>query len=101
LSIDQACELYSKLIKEYTGFEMPGEYWLLHHILPESIMYVPSYLLAGVRAAELDVYIRNKYGDEWWKEKQAGKDLREIMKPGGKIDYPCFQILIAIHFCRI
>ncbi|HET7391674.1 MAG TPA: M3 family metallopeptidase, partial [Nitrososphaeraceae archaeon] len=41
LSIHQACELYSKLIKEYTGFEIPGEYWLLHHILPESIMYVP------------------------------------------------------------
>ena len=45
LSIDQACDLYSGLIKEYTGFEMPGEYWLLHHILPESIVYVPSYLM--------------------------------------------------------
>lgn len=33
LSIDEASELYSKLIKEYTGFEIPGEYWLLHHIL--------------------------------------------------------------------
>jgi hypothetical protein len=51
LSIHQASELYSRLIKEYTGFKMPGEYWLLHHILPESIMYVPSYLLAAVRAA--------------------------------------------------
>jgi len=26
LSIDQACDLYSRLIKEYTGFEVPGEY---------------------------------------------------------------------------
>jgi hypothetical protein len=60
LSIDQACKVYSELIREYTGFDMPGEYWLLHHILPESIMYVPSYLLAAVRAAELDAHIGNK-----------------------------------------
>jgi hypothetical protein len=93
LSIHQACEVYSKLIKEYTGFEIPGEYWLLHHILPESIMYVPSYLLAAVRAAELEIYIRNKYGDKWWKEKQPGKDLRKIMKPGARIDLPVFSKL--------
>ena len=49
--MDQASEAYSKLIKEYTGFEMPGEYWLLHHILPDSIMYVPSYLLAVIMAS--------------------------------------------------
>jgi hypothetical protein len=93
LSIDQACELYFRLIKEYTGFEIPGEYWLLHHILPQSIMYVPSYLLAAVRAAELNNYMINKFGEEWWREKEAGKDLREIMKPGAKIDLPIFSNL--------
>jgi oligoendopeptidase F len=98
LSIHQASELYSRLIKEYTGFEMPGEYWLLHHILPESIMYVPSYLLAAVRAAELDMYARNKYGDKWWKEKEAGKDFREIMKPGAKIDLSMFSNLDSHTF---
>ena len=98
LSIDQASELYTRLIKEYTGFEMPGEYWLLHHILPESIMYVPSYLLAAVRAAELEIYVRNKHGDKWWKEKQAGKDLREIMKPGAKIDVSIFSKLDSSIF---
>ena len=45
LTVDEASDVYSRLIKEYMGFEIPGEYWLLHHILPESIMYVPSYLL--------------------------------------------------------
>jgi hypothetical protein len=93
LSIEKASELYSRLIKEYTGFEIPGEYWLLHHILPESIIYVPSYLLAAVREAELDAYIKNKYGDKWWKEKNAGKELREIMKPGAKIDLSKFSKL--------
>ena len=100
LSVSQACELYSRLIKEYTGFEIPGEYWLLHHILPESIMYVPSYLLAAVRAAELDNYVRNKYGDKWWKEKEAGKDLREIMKPGAKIDLSIFSNLDSNMFLQ-
>jgi oligoendopeptidase F len=100
LSIDQACELYSRLIKEYTGFEIPGEYWLLHHILPESIMYVPSYLLAAVRAAELNNYMINRFGEEWWREKEAGKDLREIMKPGAKIDLSIFSNLDSNVFLR-
>ncbi len=100
LSIDQACELYSRLIKEYIGFEVPGEYWLLHHILPQSIMYVPSYLLAAVRATELDNYMKNIFGEEWWREKEAGKDLREIMKPGAKIDLSIFSNLDSNVFLR-
>jgi oligoendopeptidase F len=100
LSIDKACELYSRLIKEYTEFEVPGEYWLLHHILPQSIMYVPSYLLAAVRATELDNYMRNRFGEEWWREKEAGKDLREIMKPGAKIDLSIFSNLDSNVFLR-
>jgi hypothetical protein len=91
LSVAKACQVYSKLIKEYTEFEVPGEYWLLHHILPESIMYVPSYLLAAVRAAELEAYLRNKFGDMWWREKEAGKSLREIMRPGAAIDLSLFS----------
>ena len=63
-------------------------------------MYVPSYLLAAVRAAELDNYVRNKYGDKWWKEKEAGKDLREIMKPGAKIDLSIFSNLDSKTFLR-
>jgi hypothetical protein len=38
-------------------------------------MYVPSYLLAAVRATELDNYMKNRFGEEWWREKEAGKDL--------------------------
>lgn len=56
-------------------------------------MYVPSYLLALVRAAELDNHIRNSHGDRWWKEKEAGKELRDMMKPGAKIDLSVFSNL--------
>ncbi len=100
LSIYKASELYTKLIKGYTGFDMPGEYWLLHHIRPESIMYVPIYPLAVVRASELDIYIRNRYGDKWWKEKDTGEDLREIMKPRPKIDLSILSHLDSNKFLQ-
>lgn len=98
LSMDKACDVYSRLIKEYTGFEIPGEYWLLHHILPESIMYVPSYLLAAVRASELEMYLRNRFGDKWWREKESGRNLVEIMKPGAAIDLSIFSKLDSSLF---
>jgi len=72
---------------------MPGEYWLLHHILPDAIMYVPSYLLAAVRAAELDRHLRDRFGDEWWTRTEAGSHIREIMEPGAKIDLSRFSRL--------
>jgi hypothetical protein len=100
LSIEDANVLYSKLIKEYTGFEMPGEYWMLHHILPDAIMYVPSYLLAAVRAKELDIYLQNKFGENWWADENAGKHLREIMKPGAKIELERFSKLDSSLFIK-
>ncbi len=72
----------------------------MHHILPESIMYVPSYLLAAVRASELDIYIGNKHGEKWWTEKEAGKDLREIMKHGAKMDLSVFSKLDSNMFLQ-
>ena len=56
-------------------------------------MYVPSYLIAAVRAAELDTYMKNRFVGIWWKEKEAGKDLREIMKPWAEIDLAIFSKL--------
>lgn len=98
LTIDKASEIYSKLLREYTGLDVPGEYWLLHHILPEAIMYVPSYLIAAVRAYELENYIRNKFGDLWWNDKQAGEELKQIMKPGAKLDLAIFSKLETRSF---
>jgi hypothetical protein len=100
LTVDEASDVYSRLIKEYTGFEIPGEYWLLHHILPESIMYVPSYMLAAVRAAELDHYMQNNFGDKWWTEIGAGRALRAIMEPGANIDLSQFSKLDSNVFVK-
>lgn len=93
LSMEKASDLYSKLVKEYTGLEMPGEYWMLHHILPDAVMYVPSYLLAAVRAAELDSHLQGRFGEEWWAQTETGSYIREIMEPGAGIDLSRFSRL--------
>ena len=100
LNASQASDLYSSLMREYLGVDMPGEYWLLHHILPETIMYVPSYLIAAVRAFELEKYIVDKFGDKWWCEKKAGDELRNIMNQGAGIDLSIFSRLDAKGFLK-
>jgi hypothetical protein len=100
LSMEKASDLYARLIKEYTGFEIPGEYWMLHHILPDAVMYVPSYLIAAVRAVEFDHHLQGKFGDEWWTEVEAGKYIREIMQPGASINLSRFSRLDSGLFMR-
>ena len=65
------------------GIELPGAYWKLHHILPEAMMYVPSYLLAMIRAAEIGKDLQDKYG-AWWNSQDAGKHLRKLMQGGSE-----------------
>jgi hypothetical protein len=98
LSIEKANDVYARLIKEYTGFEIPGEYWMLHHILPDAIMYVPSYLIAAVRAVELDHHLQDRFGDKWWMQVETGKYIREIMQPGAAINLSRFSRLDSSLF---
>ena len=93
LSIEDSNLLYSKLVKDFTGISIPGAYWMLHHILPQAIMYVPSYLFAAVRAKELDVHLQNTFGETWWKDNESGKYLEQIMSPGAEIDLSVFSKL--------
>jgi hypothetical protein len=100
LSIEASNLLYSKLVKDFTGIEIPGAYWMLHHILPEAIMYVPSYLFAAVRAKELDVHLQTIFGETWWKHKESGKYLQQIMSPGAEIDLSIFSKLDSDIFLK-
>ncbi len=34
-----------------------------------------------------------KFGETWWKEKEAGIELRKIMNPGAKLDLSIFSRL--------
>ena len=98
LSIEKASDVYARLIKEYTGFEIPGEYWMLHHILPDAIMYVPSYLIAAVRAVELDHHLQDRFGEKWWTQVETGKYIREIIQPGTAINLSRFSRLDSSLF---
>lgn len=98
LSMEKASDVYARLIKEYTGFEMPGEYWMLHHILPDAIMYAPSYLIAAVRAVELDHHLRDRFGEKWWTQVETGKYIREIIQPGAAINLSTFSRLDSSLF---
>ena len=100
LSIEEASDLYAALIREYTGLEIPGDYWLLHHILPDAIMYVPSYLLAAVRAAELERHLKERFGEDWWIHADTGSYIREIMQPGAEIDISRFSRLDSSLFMK-
>ena len=100
LTIYETSRLYEKLIKKYMGLEVPGEYWMLHHILPESIMYVPSYMLAAIRAAELERYLISRFGERWWNDPVAGKKVREIMSKGGTVNLNEFSRLDQSIFMK-
>ncbi len=93
LSIEQASERYAKYSKEFTDTEIPGEYWQLHHILPDYDMYVPSYLIAAVRMAELEQELMGKFGSSWWKEAAAGDFIRDLVRSGAAIDLASFSKL--------
>ncbi len=100
LSIESATDLCAKLIMEYTDFEIPCEYWMLHRILPEAVIYVPSYLLAAVRSAELDLHLRCESGSKWWTDASVGKYIREIIGPWTKIDLAMFSKLDSNLFLK-
>jgi hypothetical protein len=50
-------------------------------------------MLAAIRAAELERYLMNRFGEKWWNEPPAGKKLKEIMSKGDKINLKEFSKL--------
>src|SRR6266571_2194681 len=100
LTMDQASELYAKMYKEYVGLEIPGEYWQLHHVMPDYDLYSPSYLIAAVRKSELIKRLQSRLGEEWWDSPKAGDYLRKIMRPGANIDLDEFSRLDTGPFLK-
>lgn len=100
LSIDGASKLYADLTKKYMGIEYPGEYWLLHHIMPDYHLYSPSYLMASVRASELREAMLSRFGERFWQERGSGKFLLELMEPGRRIELARFSKLNPRAFTK-
>lgn len=100
LSMDEASDLYARLYKEYVGFEIPGEYWQLHHVMPDYDLYSPSYLIAAVRKSELIKKLKGRLGEDWWDSPKTGDFLLEIMRPGADIDLDAFSRLDTGPFLK-
>lgn len=92
--------LYAKHYKECMGVEMPGRYWQLHHILPESMMYVPSYLLAEINAFNVAKEARDDFGRDWWQEKASGIYIKGLMKDGADSPIGTFEKIDATDFIK-
>jgi hypothetical protein len=84
-SLVQASTRYQELTKRFF-WEVPGEYWLLHHIMPDYDIYSPSYLLASIRVKEWIDQMVEEYGEEFWKNKQAGTVFRDLAATRGDFD---------------
>jgi hypothetical protein len=94
LDVDQTSKMYEKLATEY-GLHLPGNYWLAHHILPQTdFIYEPAYIVANIRAADMRARLADKYGEDWWQNKQAGQYLVDnAFKPGNSVKLDDFSSL--------
>jgi hypothetical protein len=93
LSMEQANERYERYTEEFMGMRLPGNYWQLHHVMPDYDLYSPSYMVAALRAAELDRKLENLFGASWWAEKRSGDYIRRIASDGASIDLARFSKL--------
>ena len=93
LSMEQANERYERYTEEFIGTRLPGKYWQLHHVMPDYDLYSPSYMIAAVRAAELDRKLENLFGASWWSDKRAGDYIRKTASDGASIKLSRFSKL--------
>lgn len=84
-SLEEASSRFQELTKRFF-WEIPGNYWLLHHIMPQYDLYAPSYLLASIRAKEWIDQMIAEYGESYWTNKDAGAVFRELAATRGEFD---------------
>ena len=54
--------------------------------MPDYFLYSPSYLIAAVRATELRDSLVARFGEAYWRERESGKVVMELMRPGHSLD---------------
>lgn len=82
---EQASTRFQELTKRFF-WEIPGDYWLLHHIMPDYDIYAPAYLLASIRVKEWMTQMIDEFGEEFWKDKQVGTVFRDLGTTRGEFD---------------
>ena len=84
-TLERASARFQELTKRFF-WETPGNYWMLHHIMPDYDLYSPAYLLASIRVKEWIKQMVDEYGENFWKEKQSGTVFRDLAATRGEFD---------------
>ena len=90
-NIDQAAKRWQELTKRFF-IETPGNYWILHHVMPNFDMYSPSYIIAAVRVATIKEKLAQDYGETWWKNLEAGEFIKQLAKTRGEFNIKAWKL---------
>lgn len=90
-TIEQAAKRWQELTKRFF-IETPGNYWILHHIMPNYDMYSPSYVIAAVRVATIKEKLAQDYGETWWKNLEAGEFINQLAQTRGEFNIKAWKL---------
>lgn len=90
-SLEEAAKRWQELTKRFY-IEVPGNYWLLHHIMPDYDVYSPSYVIAAMRVAALREQLAKDFGKAWWRNRKAGDFVKELAKTRGEFDVKAWKL---------
>jgi len=90
-SVEQAAKRWQELTKRFF-IEVPGYYWVLHHIMPNYDMYSPSYVIAAVRVDAIRKRLAEQFGEEWWKRREAGAFVKELAQTRGEFNIKAWRL---------
>lgn len=95
-TIEQAAKRWQQLTKRFF-IETPGDYWLLHHVMPNYDLYSPSYVLASVRVEAIKQKLAIEYGEAWWRNPKAGQYVRELAQTRGEFNIKQWKLNPATY----
>jgi len=90
-TVEQAARRWQELTKRFF-IEVPGYYWVLHHIMPNYDMYSPSYVIATVRVSAIRKRLAEEFGEKWWKNREAGTLVRKLAQTRGEFDIKAWRL---------
>lgn len=90
-SLKEASKRWQELTKRFF-IEVPGDYWLLHHVMPDNDVYSPSYVIAAIRVAAIKEQLTEDFGDLWWRSRRAGDFVKELAKTRGEFDVKAWKL---------
>lgn len=90
-TIEQAAKRWQELTKRFFK-ETPGNYWILHHVMPNFDMYSPSYVIAAVRVTTIKEKLAQDYDETWWKNPEAGKFIKQLAQTRGEFNIKAWKL---------